>query len=79
MQPPAIEALPESGMGLHIMQSFMDMSYRAGRPNLLKLNKRLAAHGAPRSHRREIEVTVAGGTEDSGRAGGERNAGARPL
>ena len=47
VQPPAIEALPESGMGLHIMQSFMDMSYRAGRPNLLKLNKRLVATARP--------------------------------
>jgi anti-sigma regulatory factor (Ser/Thr protein kinase) len=44
---PPIEALPESGMGLHIMQSFMDMSYRAGRPNVLKLNKRLGQKAEP--------------------------------
>ena len=47
VRPPAIEVLPESGMGLHIMQSFMHMSYRAGRPNLLKLNKRLVATARP--------------------------------
>jgi serine/threonine-protein kinase RsbW len=44
---PPIEALPESGMGLHIMQSFMDMSYRVGRPNVLKLNKRLGEKAEP--------------------------------
>jgi anti-sigma regulatory factor (Ser/Thr protein kinase) len=50
---PLIEALPESGMGLHIMQSFMDMSYRAGRPNVLRLNKRLGNEtGALRAGKR---------------------------
>jgi hypothetical protein len=34
-------------MGLHIMQSFMDMSYRVGRPNVLKLNKRLGEKAEP--------------------------------
>jgi anti-sigma regulatory factor (Ser/Thr protein kinase) len=38
--PPAFDTLPESGLGLYIMQSFMDMTYRAGRPNLLTLSKR---------------------------------------
>jgi anti-sigma regulatory factor (Ser/Thr protein kinase) len=42
VRPPMIEALPESGLGLHIMQSFMTMSYRSGRPNLLTLSKSLA-------------------------------------
>jgi anti-sigma regulatory factor (Ser/Thr protein kinase) len=42
---PPGDPLPECGMGLHIMRSFMDMSYRAGRPNLLKLNKRLLQKG----------------------------------
>src|SRR5580704_4005892 len=41
VRPPVIETLPESGLGLHIMQSFMTMSYRSGRPNLLTLSKRL--------------------------------------
>jgi len=38
--PPAFDTLPESGLGLYIMQSFMHMTYRAGRPNLLTLSKR---------------------------------------
>jgi serine/threonine-protein kinase RsbW len=38
---PKLEELPESGMGLFIMQSFMAMKYRRGRPNLLKLSKKL--------------------------------------
>jgi anti-sigma regulatory factor (Ser/Thr protein kinase) len=38
---PELEALPESGMGLYIMQSFMVMKYRRGRPNLLTLSKKL--------------------------------------
>jgi serine/threonine-protein kinase RsbW len=38
--PPAFDTLPESGLGLYIMQSFMEMAYRSGRPNLLTLSKR---------------------------------------
>ncbi|HVV50908.1 MAG TPA: ATP-binding protein [Polyangia bacterium] len=38
--PPAFDTLPESGLGLFIMQSFMEMAYRLGRPNLLTLSKR---------------------------------------
>jgi serine/threonine-protein kinase RsbW len=38
---PDLEALPESGLGLFIMQSFMAMKYRRGRPNLLTLSKQL--------------------------------------
>jgi serine/threonine-protein kinase RsbW len=38
--PPAFDTLPESGLGLFIMQSFMEMAYRTGRPNLLTLSKR---------------------------------------
>ena len=37
---PAFDTLPESGLGLFIMQSFMEMAYRSGRPNLLTLSKR---------------------------------------
>jgi serine/threonine-protein kinase RsbW len=32
--------LRESGMGLYIMRSFMDLSYRSGPPNVLCLSKR---------------------------------------
>jgi len=49
-----IESLPESGLGLHIMQSFMAMSYRTGRPNLLTLSKRLPDRQGPRSKKREV-------------------------
>jgi serine/threonine-protein kinase RsbW len=38
--PPEFDTLPESGLGLFIMQSFMKMAYRSGRPNLLTLSKR---------------------------------------
>ena len=38
--PPAFDTLPESGLGLFIMQSFMEVAYRSGRPNLLTLSKR---------------------------------------
>jgi serine/threonine-protein kinase RsbW len=38
---PALDALPESGLGLFIMQSFMELAYRPGRPNLLTLSKEL--------------------------------------
>jgi serine/threonine-protein kinase RsbW len=37
---PKFDTLPESGLGLFIMQSFMEMAYRQGRPNLLTLSKR---------------------------------------
>jgi len=53
VRPPVIESLPESGLGLHIMQSFMAMSYRTGRPNLLTLSKRLQDRQGPRSKKRE--------------------------
>ena len=37
---PALDVLPESGLGLFIMNAFMNVSYRRGRPNLLVLKKR---------------------------------------
>jgi serine/threonine-protein kinase RsbW len=38
---PDMSALPESGMGLFIMNSFMDeVDYRPGTPNVLRLAKR---------------------------------------
>jgi anti-sigma regulatory factor (Ser/Thr protein kinase) len=56
---PVIPALPESGMGLHIMQSFMAMSYRTGRPNLLTLSKRFEERqGAARGKKREVRVSA---------------------
>jgi serine/threonine-protein kinase RsbW len=39
---PELDELPESGMGLFIIRSFVDdVSYRAGPPNVLRLTKRL--------------------------------------
>ena len=41
-RPPDLEALPESGLGVFIMRSFVDeVSYTAGPPNVLTLVKRL--------------------------------------
>lgn len=41
-RPPDLDALPESGMGIFIMNKVMDeVVYRPGRPNVLKLVKRL--------------------------------------
>lgn len=40
---PDLTALPESGLGVFIISSFMDhVDYAPGRPNVLKLVKRLA-------------------------------------
>ncbi len=40
---PDLDELPESGMGLFIIKSFMsEVSYRAGSPNVLSLTKRLS-------------------------------------
>jgi serine/threonine-protein kinase RsbW len=40
---PDLDALPESGLGLYIMKQFMDeVSYQAGKPNVLHMHKRLA-------------------------------------
>jgi hypothetical protein len=61
VRPPVIEALPESGLGLHIMQSFMAMSYRTGRPNLLTLSKRFEERvGAARGKKGDVRVARVG-------------------
>ncbi len=51
--PPAFDTLPESGLGLYIMQSFMHMTYRAGRPNLLTLSKRYLVERASAARKTE--------------------------
>jgi serine/threonine-protein kinase RsbW len=38
---PDLETLPESGMGIFIIRSFMGVAYRKGRPNRLTLSKNL--------------------------------------
>ncbi len=43
---PDLDALPESGLGLFIMRSFMDsVLYTAGAPNVLSMTKHLQAVG----------------------------------
>jgi len=45
--PPDLESLPESGMGIFIMRSFVDeITYVAGSPNILTLFKRLDGSNA---------------------------------
>jgi serine/threonine-protein kinase RsbW len=49
---PDLESLPESGLGIFIIKSFMDqVIYRPGTPNLLEMTKRIAS-------RREQSATV---------------------
>jgi serine/threonine-protein kinase RsbW len=38
---PALDSLPESGLGIFIIKSFMNVRYRAGSPNVLTLSKKL--------------------------------------
>jgi len=41
VEPPALDELPEGGMGIFIMRSFMDeVAYKPGPPNVLRLVKR---------------------------------------
>jgi serine/threonine-protein kinase RsbW len=43
---PDLDALPESGLGIYIIKSFMDeVDYRAGEPNELRMKKRLVRSG----------------------------------
>ena len=46
VEAPDLDSLPESGMGLYIMRSFMDsVLYTAGAPNVLSMTKHLVAAG----------------------------------
>jgi serine/threonine-protein kinase RsbW len=44
---PDFESLPESGFGLFIIRTFMDITYNPGRPNVLRLTKNLCAESEP--------------------------------
>lgn len=44
--PPSLESLHESGMGLFIMKSFMEVAYEGGPPNVLRLTKRRQTNGS---------------------------------
>ena len=70
---PDLDALPEGGMGLFIIRSFMDeVDYHAGPPNVLRLVKRRSSHAegemAPMSKRSTSRGSVAPGPS-SGRSG----------
>jgi serine/threonine-protein kinase RsbW len=45
---PDLDSLPESGLGIFIIKSFMDeVSYTAGAPNVLSMTKRLCKDQGP--------------------------------
>jgi serine/threonine-protein kinase RsbW len=45
---PDLEAMPESGLGLYIIRSFMDeVTYRPGSPNVLSMTKHLDPNSRP--------------------------------
>jgi serine/threonine-protein kinase RsbW len=49
---PDLDNLPESGLGIFIIKTLMEISYEAGEPNVFKLSKKLIspvthASGAP--------------------------------
>jgi serine/threonine-protein kinase RsbW len=54
---PDFDSLPESGLGIFIIKTFMDIRYTAGRPNVLTMTKSLARMGAA-----EIQNNVDGET-----------------
>ncbi len=43
--PPQLDDLPENGLGLFIIQSFVDFDYRPGQPNVLTLSKTFSDGG----------------------------------
>ena len=55
---PDLDGLPEGGLGLFIIQSFMELSYTPGRPNVLTLSKNLT--GCPS----ESESDLTAGEDD---------------
>jgi serine/threonine-protein kinase RsbW len=41
---PDLERLPESGLGIYIIKTLMQISYAPGQPNVLTLSKKLSAN-----------------------------------
>jgi anti-sigma regulatory factor (Ser/Thr protein kinase) len=62
---PDLEGLPESGLGLYIIHSFMEVSYSAGRPNILSLYKKLQHKSDDKSDDKSDRKA----SEGAGRAG----------
>jgi serine/threonine-protein kinase RsbW len=81
---PDLDALPEGGMGLFIIRSFMDeVDYQAGPPNVLRLVKRRASRAegemAPMSTRSHPRAGAASkGPSSSRRSGSIPRGGADP-
>jgi serine/threonine-protein kinase RsbW len=53
---PDLDQLPESGLGIFIIKTLMDIQYSPGRPNVLTLSKSLAA-GTPSPDRSSKDPT----------------------
>jgi serine/threonine-protein kinase RsbW len=71
---PDLDALPEGGLGLFIIRSFMDeVEYQAGPPNVLRMVKhrasRIEGGIAPLSTRAATRVEAAGKSRSSARSG----------
>jgi serine/threonine-protein kinase RsbW len=49
VEPPDLESMPESGMGVFLIHALVDeVDYRAGPPNVLSLTKRTSSSEVPR-------------------------------
>lgn len=60
---PDLDALPESGLGLFIIRSFMDeVKYQAGSPNVLSMTKHLSPHNRPPQTPRGVNYDSGGGS-----------------
>jgi serine/threonine-protein kinase RsbW len=60
--PPDLDALPESGLGLYIIRSFMDeVTYEPGSPNVLSMTKHLTPHSRPAHPPRDANYDRGGG------------------
>jgi len=60
---PDLDALPESGLGLFIIRSFMDeVTYEAGSPNVLSMTKRLTSQSRAKTTQRDLGHGKGGGS-----------------
>jgi serine/threonine-protein kinase RsbW len=60
--PPNLDALPESGLGLYIIRSFMDeVKYEPGSPNVLSMTKHLTSRSRPAQPPRDANYDSGGG------------------
>ena len=60
---PDLDTLPESGLGLFIIRSFMDeVTYAPGSPNVLSMTKHLSPHNRPPQKPRDLKHDNGGGS-----------------